>query len=67
MTQQNQPQKPINEYSTEELERLELQLWRAKHETTERLGAIGNDLAYVTNLIASRAKSDDTDGQATAS
>ena len=66
MTQQNQPQKSINEYSTEELERLELKLWRAKHEATERLAALGNDLAFITNIIATRAKSDDSDGQATA-
>ena len=61
------PQKPIKEYTTEELEKLELQLWRAKHETTERLAAITNDLAVVNGMLSERTKSDDTDGQAAAS
>lgn len=61
------PKKTINEYTTEELERLELQLWRAKHETTERLNAIVNDLAVVNGMLSERTKSDDTDGQAAAS
>lgn len=60
-------QKPIKEYTTEELEKLELQLWRAKHETTERLAAITNDLAVVNGMLSERTKSDDTDGQAAAS
>lgn len=61
------PQKPIKEYTTEELEKLELQLWRAKHETTERLAAITNDLAVVNGLLSEREKSDDPNGQAAAS
>ena len=61
------PQKPIKEYTTEELEKLELQLWRAKHETTERLAAITNDLAVVNGMLSERTKSDDSDGQAAAS
>jgi len=60
-------QKPIKEYTTEELEKLELQLWRAKHETTERLAAITNDLAVVNGMLAEREKSDDSDGQDAAS
>ena len=60
-------QKPIKEYTTEELEKLELQLWRAKHETTERLAAITNDLAVVNGMLSERTKSDDSDGQAAAS
>ena len=60
-------QKPLKEYTTEELEKLELQLWRAKHETTERLAAITNDLAVVNAVLSEREKSDDTDGQAAAS
>jgi len=63
----NTPQKPIKEYTTEELEKLELQLWRAKHETTERLAAITNDLGVVNGILAEREKSDNTDGQAAAS
>lgn len=61
------PQKPIKEYTNEELEKLELQLWRAKHEATERLAAITNDLAVVNGMLSERTKSDDTDGQAAAS
>lgn len=61
------PQKPIKDYTNEELEKLELQLWRAKHEATERLAAITNDLAVVNGMLSERTKSDDTDGQATAS
>lgn len=60
-------QKPIKEYTTEELEKLELQLWRAKHETTERLNAIVNDLAVVNGMLSERTKSDDSDGQTPAS
>ena len=55
------PQKPLKEYTTEELEKLELQLWRAKHETTERLSAITNDLAVVNGMLSERTKSDDSD------
>ena len=61
------PQKSIKEYTNEELEKLELQLWRAKHETSERLAAITNDLAVVNGMLSERTKSDDTDGQAAAS
>ena len=61
------PKKPINEYTNDELEKLELQLWRAKHETSERLAAITNDLAVVNGMLSERTKSDDTDGQAAAS
>jgi hypothetical protein len=60
------PKKPINEYTNDELEKLELQLWRAKHETSERLAAITNDLAVVNGMLSERTKSDDTDGQVTA-
>jgi hypothetical protein len=61
------PQKPIKDYTNEELEKLELQLWRAKHETSERLAAITNDLAVVNGMLSERTKSDDTDGQTAAS
>ena len=61
------PKKPINEYTNDELEKLELQLWRAKFETSERLAAITNDLAVVNGMLSERTKSDDTDGQAAAS
>ena len=60
-------QKPIKEYTIEELEKLELQLWRAKHETTERLAAITNDLAVVNGMLSEREKSVDSDGQDAAS
>lgn len=60
------PQKSIKDYTNEELEKLELQLWRAKHETSERLAAITNDLAVVNGMLSERTKSDDTDGQAPA-
>ena len=61
------PKKPINEYTNDELEKLELQLWRAKYETSERLAAITNDLAVVNGMLTERTKSDDTHGQAAAS
>jgi hypothetical protein len=60
--------KPIKQFSNEELEKLELQLWRQKHAYTASLEQITHDLSLITSELASRNESDDsTDGQAAAS
>ena len=62
MTTQN---KPINDYTNEELEKLELQLWRARHEAQVRLEQATVDLGTVTQLLAQRNSADsdaDTNG-----
>lgn len=53
-----QNQKPINEYTTEELEKLELQLWRAKEDYQKNLNAVINDLNVITAMVAERNKSE---------
>lgn len=47
-----QEQKPIEEYTIEELEKLELQLWRAKDQYEANLKGVINDL----NLINAHLK-----------
>lgn len=47
-----QEQKPIEDYSIEELEKLELQLWRAKDQYESNLKGVINDL----NLISAHLK-----------
>ena len=61
-------QKPIKEYSIEELEKLELQLWRKKHTYTVPLEQVAHDLGVISAELASRQQSADdaTDGQAVA-
>jgi hypothetical protein len=61
MTTQN---KPINDYTNEELEKLELQLWRARHEAQVRLEQATTDLGTVTQLLAQRNGADTTDDSA---
>ncbi len=63
MNQQNQ--KPINEYTTEELEKLELQLWRAKEDYQKNLNAVINDLNVITAMVAERNKSEQPTGEDT--
>ena len=53
----NQNQKPINEYTNDELEKLELQLWRAKDQYENNLKGVINDLNVITALLAERQKS----------
>lgn len=45
-------QKPINEFTIEELEKLELQLWRAKDQYEANLKGVINDLNLITAQIA---------------
>lgn len=61
-------QKPIKEYTIEELEKLELQLWRQKHTYTVSLEQVGHDLGVISAELASRQQSADdaTDGQTAA-
>jgi hypothetical protein len=56
--------KPINEYTNEELEKLELQLWRARHEAQVRLEQTTADLGTVTQLLAQRNSADTADDSA---
>ena len=53
----NNQQKPINEYTNDELEKLELQLWRAKDQYETNLKGVINDLNVITALLAERNKS----------
>ena len=53
--------KPLNEYTNEELEKLELQLWRARHEAQVRLEQATADLSTVTQLLAQRDSADAAD------
>ena len=53
----NQNQKPINEYTNDELEKLELQLWRAKDQYENNLKGVINDLNVITAMLAERNKS----------
>ena len=53
----NNQQKPINEYTNDELEKLELQLWRAKEQYETNLKGVINDLNVITALLAERQKS----------
>ena len=61
-------QKPIKEYTIEELEKLELQLWRQKHTYTVSLEQVAHDLGVISAELSSRQQSADdaTDGQAPA-
>lgn len=43
--------KPISEYTIEELEKLELQLWRSKNEYQIKLDNAINDLNIITNIL----------------
>ena len=61
----NNQQKPINEYTNEELEKLELQLWRAKEQYETNLKGVINDLNVITALLAERQKSEQPAGENT--
>lgn len=52
-----QEQKPIEEYTIEELEKLELQLWRAKDQYEANLKGVIDDL----NLISAHLKEREND------
>lgn len=60
-----QNQKPINEYTNDELEKLELQLWRAKEQYENNLKGVINDLNVITALLAERQKSEQPAGKNT--
>lgn len=47
-------QKNIKEMSLEELEKIELQLWRQREQASVSLQQATNDLQIITNEIASR-------------
>jgi hypothetical protein len=53
--------KPLNDYTNEELEKLELQLWRIRHESQVRLDQANADLGTVTQLLAQRNSADTAD------
>lgn len=61
----NNQQKPINDYTNEELEKLELQLWRAKEQYETNLKGVINDLNVITALLAERQKSEQPIGENT--
>ncbi len=46
--------KPINEMTIQELESIELQLWRAREQATVTLNQCANDLQLITNELAKR-------------
>lgn len=52
-----QEQKPIEDYTVEDLEKLELQLWRAKDQYEANLKGVINDL----NLISAHLKEREND------
>ncbi len=43
--------KPLNEYTIEELEKLELQLWRTRHEAQVTLERSFNDINIINEMI----------------
>lgn len=49
-----QEQKPIEDYTIEELEKLELQLWRAKDQYEANLKGVINDLNLITAHLKQR-------------
>ncbi len=49
-----QEQKPIEEYTIEELEKLELQLWRAKDQYKANLKGVINDLNFISAHLKQR-------------
>lgn len=51
-------QKPIEDYTIEELEKLELQLWRAKDQYEANLKGVVNDLNVIMTHLKERQ--DDT-------
>lgn len=51
----NQEQtKSISEFTIEELEKIELQLWRQREQASATLAQCNNDLQVITNEIANR-------------
>jgi hypothetical protein len=51
-------QKNIKEMSLEELEKIELQLWRQREQASVSLQQATNDLQIITNEIASRKENE---------
>lgn len=49
-----QEQKPIEDYTIEELEKLELQLWRAKDQYEANLKGVISDLNLITAYLKQR-------------
>lgn len=49
-----QEQKPIEDYTIEELEKLELQLWRAKDQYEANLKGVISDLNLITAHLKQR-------------
>jgi len=43
--------KPLNEYTIEELEKVELQLWRTRHEAQVTLERSSNDINVINEMI----------------
>jgi hypothetical protein len=43
--------KPLNEYTIEELEKIELQLWRTRHEAQVTLERSANELNIIAEII----------------
>lgn len=56
----NQQSKSINDLSVEELEKIELQLWRQREQASATLAQCNNDLQIITNEIASRQNASNT-------
>lgn len=51
----NQEQaKSISDFTIEELEKIELQLWRQREQASATLAQCNNDLQVITNEIANR-------------
>jgi len=50
--------KPLNEYTIEELEKLELQLWRTRHEAQITLERSSNDINVVNEMIKKKQATD---------
>lgn len=46
--------KSISEFTIEELEKIELQLWRQREQASATLAQCNNDLQVITNEIANR-------------
>lgn len=50
----NEQTKSISEFTIEELEKIELQLWRQREQASATLAQCNNDLQVITNEIANR-------------
>jgi hypothetical protein len=52
-------QKNIKELTTEELESIELKLWREREQLTHRINEVVSNLNIVNSELATRQESDD--------